>query len=110
MSTMPKGARHIKVRGQDYLYLLKEGKGRYLGQSGRTIRLVVELDSKSHVSTIFLSKNFDDDAEMGFKNHKVSITPRDVAQFIEAVLDNEGKVPESFDLDLWSVLPPGAQR
>ena len=106
MSTMPKKARRIEVRGQHYSYMLKDGKGRYRGQSGESIRLVVELDAKSHVSTTFLNKNFDDDAEGGLRSHKVPFTPRDVVQFIKAALDNSGKVPEGFELDLWSVAPP----
>jgi len=109
MSTMPKGARRIEVRGQNYLYMLKDGKGRYQGQSGECIRLVVELGPKKHFSTTFQSKTFDDDAEMGLKSHKVAFTPRDVSQVVQAALDNEGRIPADFDLDLWRVAPPSVR-
>ena len=106
MSTMPKKARCVEVRGQFYPYMLKDGRGRYIGQSGESIRLVVELGPKKHFSTTFLSKSYTEDHDDGNRmDHKVSFTPRDVARVVEAAVDNEGTVPEGFDLDLWSVAP-----
>lgn len=109
MSTMPKKARCIEVRGQSYPYMLKDGRGRYIGQSGQTIRLVIELASRKYSSTDFFSKSYTEDHDDGNRmDHKVPFTPRDVTRVVEAVLDHGGRVPENFELDLWRVASLGA--
>jgi len=105
---MPKkGRRSVEVRGQTYSYVLKGGKGRYQGQSGPTMRLVVELNSKKYVSATFRSKHFDEDAEAGLKSHKVIFSPWSVTRVVEAALDNDGRIPKSFELTDWRVARPG---
>ncbi len=103
--TLPK-ARKIVVRNITFPYLLKYGKGQLIGNSGPTISLTVDLNGKLFQHTFFskkwleLAKQYGDH-EDNWPPHKVAFTPKDVRQVIENVLDNNGKLSESFELVEW---------
>lgn len=99
---MPR-ARHIEVRGKQFPYVLKTGRGRYRGSSAASIRLVVQIGDRKFVTARFLSRAWDPNLHPdGLATHKASFVPSDVKLVIEALLDHEGKLPTDFELPAWT--------
>ena len=99
--TMPK-AKTILVQGENYQYTLKGPKGRNQEGTGKTIRLIMELETQ-RVAVTFESKkwtqNHEDD--MPTSIHKNSFTPADVVNTVSHLLFNGDKVSGIIDLLNW---------
>ncbi len=104
--TLP-SSRHITIENKTYSYKICGGKTRYIGQSGPTIELIVELEPNKLLIVDFYSKDwrFDWDAEEQ-TSHKVAFKPSDVRKTIEAF--NSGHdcylKPEVFSTGVWVLM------
>lgn len=102
--TMP-GARKITLGDRTYDYVLKGGKHRLIGWSGKTMRLVVEFGKGKYLTHDFISTLWtafhEEDADNA-PPHKASFTPADVRNVIAALeFHKGGELPAGFETGTW---------